>query len=179
MKFLNINPMLLFRMRVYAVFMTVLTGCGADAVDWIREKISPGHDIPSHYIDPAFEEAIESFREDAAIWGADVSGFDYLLRVEFGDPQGDKNPIAAGLCQTHYRGNEISYTVITIHEAFRDRTDTLSFKALMYHELGHCVLQKEHASMDPHVIMSPQLASEAYFFLNWDPLVKYFFTSEF
>ena len=74
-------------------------------------------------------------------------------------------PNLIGLC------NHTSY-VVSIREDILKNLKQL--RMLMYHELGHCMLQRKHTSKKIGQIMSPSVAS-AYTEAQWEKLIYNFF----
>lgn len=52
----------------------------------------------------------------------------------------------------------------------------LLLKELVYHELGHCLLQRKHAASKPHKIMSPEMTRDlAWVRANWPKMLDELF----
>lgn len=74
-------------------------------------------------------------------------------------------PNIIGLC------NHTSYTVSIREDVFKNPKQ---LRMLMYHELGHCMLDRPHTSKKIGQIMSPSVAS-AYTEAQWEKLIYRFF----
>ena len=133
--------------------------------------------LPAFNIHPDFLETIEEFKSDARLYDREIVHLDTLRIVRWGDPKTESKATTVGLCKTfrNYRGN-LLYAEIIIDNSFKRIMSTYRFKALMYHELGHCTLSMKHTKLYPRTIMSPSLARESFYETNWEKLVRHFFT---
>lgn len=83
----------------------------------------------------------------------------------------ESNPTVIGLCEIG-----INRTV-TIRSDFFDHR-SIAFKALIWHELGHCLLDLDHIDGTDNHIMNPYLPSNKALQSSWAYFVKDFFTSK-
>lgn len=60
----------------------------------------------------------------------------------------------------------------------KDITDPVILKALVYHELGHCILHRWHTKESCDSIMVPVMKESKYYTDNWDKLTKELFTGD-
>lgn len=104
------------------------------------------------YIDPEIQPYYNDFLNSGKMYGKDYST-DNLV-VEFGDTSNyKKNSKPIGICKTSIDfKNEFgslvrhthTYPHIIIDKQVFDYLDEYSRRALIFHELGHCVLQRTH-----------------------------------
>ena len=83
----------------------------------------------------------------------------------------ESNPTVIGLCEI-----SIDRTV-TIRSDFFDHR-SIAFKALVWHELGHCLLDLDHIEGTNSHIMNANLPSSRTLQLSWTAFVKDFFESK-
>lgn len=159
----------------------LITGCGSDVSDWIHEKVDKRFEdrVPDRNIDPVFLPSIQLFQQEAAARSIDLPYMNKLRVVQFGTIEKKDGRNIIGICKTWTNSRkQIVYTEIIIDNSMKDQTETCKFKALMFHELGHCVLRKHHEDDHPKVIMSPTIVYEYLCERNWEQLVEQFFTGE-
>jgi len=80
---------------------------------------------------------VSRFKDDAISIGRDIKYPD--LAVKFGKTKDDQNKNRIGYC-THMG----PLALIVIDEEFFNNSDDLTREALVYHEMGHCVLGRNH-----------------------------------
>lgn len=107
---------------------------------------------------------IEDFAQDCRSYGADLTDFRKLHYVNFADNiAGQKEMV--GVCWTmSYPGMKVA-TAIEV----KDLNDDMLQKALMYHELGHCILNLDHRQ---GTIMSEEMMPRFVYETSWDKLVE-------
>lgn len=138
-----------------------LVGCGIDSPN--RMSITPTNEELKPYLD--------DFIAMAKINEYDTSRFNYIeLGMTFGQLEGT----TIGLCRTNY-----SQSQVTIDRDFWNNSFEVDKRALIFHELGHCLLFKGHegekisinlinpdgtpiTQMRPSSIMNPILISLLY-----------------
>jgi len=158
----------MFKLLLISMF---LTACGTKADDFIRREVNPKP--PAYSIDPVMQPMIDQFMDDAHAYDADTSRAGYLRIAEFAEIGRDQ---VVGVCSEYtFSNGELSYLQVTIRPDFAERLDSPSYAGLMYHELGHCILNLEHSETG---IMAPVMYSESYYEENWDELVEELFTGE-
>lgn len=105
-------------------------------------------------IDPDLQEYITRFENDGDIKITN-------LVASFGNPGSNKNPdlLTVGVCKTG-----IGAPNIVILKSYWESIDDLQREQLMYHELGHCILDRNHDSRTINgcafSIMHPYMISE-------------------
>ncbi len=109
-------------MRSFIIFLSItllaglfISSCGKDSRD----------------IDPVFQPYVDMFFEEAQLRGLDMKEEDYSFSVNFGEA------VAGGVC--YYLGNRIE-----INEFAWSVYPELSKQFLIFHELGHCLLDRRH-----------------------------------
>ena len=90
-------------------------------------------------INSQFQSYVASFTTEAAANGYDVSKFSQVkLGIDFGTPDGSTT---IGYCTTNKRQSQVIINPIYWNSTSFTDVDR---KALIYHELGHCLLFKGH-----------------------------------
>lgn len=127
----------------------VLSGCG----------ISPP------IINPELSKYIQEFTSDCGNHGANLANLTALRYVNFTDDI-DGEGGSVGVC---WQGvSTYNYLWFTSIEVKRMPTE-IEQKALMYHELGHCVLALDHV---PDTIMSTNMLGAEAYSADWDNMVE-------
>ncbi len=85
----------------------------------------------SRDIDPVFQPYVDLFFEEAQKRGLDMKEEDYSFSLNFGEA------VAGGVC--YYSGNRVE-----INEFAWSVYPELSKQYLIFHELGHCLLDRRH-----------------------------------
>lgn len=157
---------------------------------------------PLAFVDPYLETYIDNFVRDAASRGVIISDrrVSDLRVVKFVESvekqkqaygQASSGDPLAGACTDVVVDNRTQMPLFKIgkrqfwQEIWVSNTITGSaptspwvLKELMYHELGHCLLDLEHAAPVPHRIMSPSVSGDANFLANnWEQLLDDLFGS--
>ena len=101
----------------------------------------------------------------------DYVGFASEAYIVTGNPEKNKNRV--GLCERSIEAiSGIDHRRITIKEG---DYDSVVLKALVYHELGHCLLGLSHRE---NGIMIPQMMTRKEYVNNWDKLVVQLFNKD-
>ena len=158
-------------MRVLSLVL-LLTSCGPDSpTDWHNvpwQKDPPP--VKAEEPIPQLKEILDNFLYDyGVVYKADVSSVSKLEFIRYGNPATKENPNQVGVCWTwSYNSGAVYKSNITVMEM-----DTAtSIRALLYHELGHCVLGLDHTTQESKTMMSPTMHDDMYYEENWDILVK-------
>lgn len=114
-----------------------------------RDEFKPIYNVPDE-----FQPFVESFIAEAAIRGHDIEIKN--LVIEF-DP--NLGSVHCGKCNSNKLGEDIQ-KVISINSITKCWVFTEEYEALVFHELGHCILGRLHnsellSSGDPKSIMVP------------------------
>lgn len=159
--------------------------------------------MPDRFVDQDLGTFIAEFKAEAAARGRVIDGKldDKLRRVEYVDDidgkrrdygQTGPSPLElSGACTDARLDNvmgsgrfkvdmgEAKWSEIWISaKMIRGARvpDRRILKELMFHELGHCLLDLEHKETGPHGIMSPVMhADPAWIEANWSDLLKELF----
>jgi hypothetical protein len=124
----------------YLLILLILSGCGKG---------------PNN-IDPAFQPLYDNFVADANVMGVDVSG-NKGITVEFATlEQATSLGEEVGECDNPGWGNN----TVKIDTSFWNNASSTYRFFLLYHELGHCLLDEGHLT-DPKSIMYPILNTSA------------------
>lgn len=166
----------MIRILISTLCTVLLLACGdQDPQDWFKFKLKDRVSVPKKDIDPLFLPAIERFQEQATSRGVALPHMDKLRVVKFGTPTKEGVQNVVGLCTTYTYDGELIHSKIVIDEMFRELmyTQPKRYEALMFHELGHCVLERDHEE-ELYVIMYPSLAWEGYYTKHWSWLLDQF-----
>lgn len=152
------------------IILVLLTSCGSMPTDWEQYDERSDTRIDYEAPEPKIQSVIDEFYDDCnGKYGTDLSNLNKLESVKFGEPSSDEFPNRIGVCHWWTRDGELTRARVVV----KDIEQEFRFKALMYHELGHCVLQLGHTDQNPYTLMSPALKSnEQYLEENWDELVE-------
>lgn len=129
-------------------------------------------------VDHRLKPFLDSFIEDAKRYGVDVNE-SLLSSLEYGDISGPLMEDAIGVCLPLVTG-PASFSLprssrIIIEPAYP--YNSCSFKALVYHELAHCLLYESHS--ERFTLMSPFMENnEKFYCQNWESLLEELFTGK-
>jgi hypothetical protein len=121
-------------------------------------------------IDPSLQVYVDSFRSSAQLEGVQL--VDFTLDVKFGEVVHDH---LAGLCSP-----DTTVNTITVDPTYWKMLSPTTREALMFHELGHCLLGRSHDttlnnSGRPAQIMHPSLVAEVDYLGHREELVHRLF----
>lgn len=154
----------------FIVFL-LLVGCGKAAHD-LYEDYGPlkprSAPRPEYLHDPDLQAFADQYLDEMAKAGVSTKYYGRLLRLEYVDAFDDKEPAnTIGLCNK-YTDQDGVFTTIKIK-----RVETNSFinRAIVFHEMGHCVNNLKHSD-ERGSIMYPELTMNTQYYVeNWDSLV--------
>lgn len=116
--------------RIFHIFLLVSLTTACDSG---KENFT----VVENYIDPELQEYFDSFKAEAAKYDIKV---DYeALRVD-GYIRNINERGVAGQCQTFEDG----LNAVIISPNYWNRIEGLQREFLVYHELGHCILDRVH-----------------------------------
>lgn len=155
------------RVVVCVAVSVVLSGCGPSG------GYSPQSTMPVVEVIPSLKEAYEEFLNDCGTrYGADLSNKEKLEFIQYESYKGELKNVyggnTVGMCLYWTVNGTISKSNITISHM----DSAIKTKALLYHELGHCVLGLGHTEQDPQTMMSPIMNDDEFYKKNWDGLVQ-------
>lgn len=120
----DLKELILTALAIVALFGIVLTGCGEER---------PYTGITG---DPELTRHVLTLQEEAAVYGIDLSQIS--VHLEFGDAASDEHPDRAASCHP-------DSGVITVERGpYNLMLWESSKEAIVFHELGHCVLGRGH-----------------------------------
>ena len=93
--------------------------------------------VVDNYIEEDLQEYFESFKQEAAKYNIEIDYED--LRID-GYIRNIRERGVAGQCQTFEGG----LNAVVISSAYWNTIEGLQREFLVYHELGHCALDREH-----------------------------------
>lgn len=111
------------------IILIILTGCGSGVVSTPVEQ-------------GEFRQYALAFEETARLHGRDLHGAALSVSIEFGNPEG------AVTARCYFEGR-----IVIAKEAWEGISE-MQRRVRMFHELGHCVLQRQHT--DQPSIMNGQ-----------------------
>lgn len=118
--------------KLALIIPLLFNSCGRNAVDdFVNKQIHNQNDTSHHRpatVEPSIQPYLDHFK---ALYKANVS-----IRIEFGDVQ---YPTVA-VC---FRWSD-GYRDIDVNEKAWKETGDLGKEQLIFHELGHCILNREH-----------------------------------
>lgn len=117
------------RSIVILTFLSFLLACSEESTEELKAI--------DHYIDDRLDEYFESFKAEAKKRNIEV---DYITMNVEGLIENIPDRGVAGQCQTYKDGNK----AIVIDETYWNRTSVLKREFLVFHELGHCILDRDH-----------------------------------
>ena len=119
-----------------------------------------GEKSPKYNVDPDLEKYLVSFVDLAALKGIDLNYiYDYDITIKYTDNQ-TKNYVA-----TSFGRNKDKIIILVKRDKFAARTEE-GRKYVMYHELGHDVLNFEHLENPKRGMMEPTAYTG--FFKNYE-----------
>ena len=143
---------------------------------------------PDRYVHPDLTELVDQFRADAEARQVDTSaGFGKLRIINFVDSLVTSKKVdgshsrAIGVCK-YYKSKYVRgvywreiYLERSVYEKTIEKNPKF-FEALVYHELGHCVLDLEHVTKWSSIMHSkvPPFSSEK-FKVKWPEMVDELF----
>jgi hypothetical protein len=126
------------------------------------------------YIAPNFRPLVETFLEEGAARNVYVSTGN--LTVVFGDVKDNDADPTVGVCSTFSDGAER----IMIDREFWDSSDNYGREELLFHELGHCLLKRDHCNLyvnrRPVSIMNEYTGSSIYYEINRNTFIDELFS---
>lgn len=139
--------------------LLLLTGCGYEPLNSRHNRIVDVGD---------FEYYVDLFQVQAKILGQEINIDD--LKIQWKYLPVKESVITLGTCLY----SEDSTPLISIDPGHWVKLSLVSKKILMFHELGHCILKRNHIE-NPLSIMNPSLLSEKIFDKNQDRLLAELF----
>jgi hypothetical protein len=160
-------------MKAYLIPVVMLiTACGKGEIaeDWNKRHQKDNDTVYQEEPAPALRAILDSFISDCRdTYHADVSLANKLEYIRYGDPATKEKPYVVGQCNMmYYEDGSLAKSNIIVKEM----NNPIMAKALLYHELGHCILDLDHTSEESQTLMSPNMFSSKYYTNNWDRLVK-------
>lgn len=172
-------------MKVYMLAL-LLVGCGSIE----NQEPDPSTNISDSTLNEYYTQFIQECK--AVSHTLCATNTPKLRTIQFVDEKfiddlaknaGNPPPITkrVGVCVAEYRLDTItrSYVYILKHDGYNYAWHPDALRALVFHELGHCLLQLDHPSparpsTDP-AIMNSQMYSVKTYQLNWESMVAELF----
>jgi Zn-dependent peptidase ImmA (M78 family) len=118
-----------------------------------------------------FEPYVQAFKQDAKKFNLDISIVDLLIIFGNLNEDDDNEYFYLGICYTYTDKTPL----IRIDEAIWKTLDEVERKLLIYHELGHCILNKDHDD-DSNNIMNTLDVDSQYFIENEQEVLAHLFS---
>lgn len=128
----------MIRNRLLLIFtaLTFLNSCGAGGpLDFVKR--GEGHTRQHNSTDPIFKSYVKTFEKEAQRELEKPNFKVGDVPINFGDTE---NPDFVGVCFTYSNGQR----EVIVRETWWERSDELARQALIFHELGHCRLDRGH-----------------------------------
>lgn len=120
---------------------------------------------PKPKYDGDLHKLVSEFMHDCSKYHADLDRIWQLESVRYEDPSTPEDPTRVGEClEWKFYGSPFMTKIRVSH-----MPSEVEQRALMYHELGHCVLSLGH--MGEYTLMAAVMRDEAFYQINWDDLV--------
>lgn len=174
-------------MKVYALAFLALVGCGA-AVEKPKEEPRPTTVITDEQVQEYYDQFIQLCNQfDSAnchTYAPKLQLIKIVNRDELTKLM-PANPKAVGLCSIFWKGPRTNVTSSNVYLLDNNGYDKNWYpdelRALLFHELGHCLLQLDHPNparpaTDP-AIMNYQMYQLKVYQSNWDAMVTELFTN--
>jgi hypothetical protein len=148
--------------------LLLLSSCGSSPSDWmtIHVTMAPFERKP---VTPTLQLLVDEFIvECGENYARDLSSLRKMESIEYGDPSTKESPFVVGMCMQWYSQGTFRKGNIVVKKLY----DPMLNKAIMFHELGHCVLGLSHVEQSDKEIMSPFMMSSSYYEKNWTSLVR-------
>jgi hypothetical protein len=127
------------------------------------------------YIDSAFDKYVSSFSSEAKKRTADIGRLHSLTMI-FGITGTKDDPGTIGTCSIAN-----GFPLIIIDRRFWGVADEFEREELIFHELGHCLLDRDHCEPKKDgkslSIMEPDLLGSTYYKANRENLINELFNS--
>ncbi len=144
-------------MRLLLLSALMLTACGRDDIDAFTPLEPKQPESIEYFHDPELEPYVLDYLAFSDEQGLTYGYASFLRRVEYVDKMEDDH---IGLCE-YYTNGERTIKIL------RREYGELQMRALMYHELAHCVHNSDHTEkVNPH-IMNPNLPWEQQLEADW------------
>lgn len=157
--------------KVILIATLVASSCGSTESDNPKSKdrtyneVHRDYYLPELNIDSRLEGFVQEFVAEADKRNANHLDVELIRTLKFAKLGDD----IAGVCRT-WRwavGEGISHLEIMVDEEFKSLKPEWMVRALLFHEMGHCLLRLEHSEEEPRVIMHPRLQRNNYYEKNW------------
>jgi len=144
----------------------VLIGCGveqqSDPVTVTTKQKEASDQYLSEYMKHFYGICLQTTAANRC--GENLKKISSINFVDKFDEETDPNGMVAGICwwTRNTRRVEIKRNITKV--------GSLQERGLIFHELGHCLLDLGHASPESKMMMSPYLFDEKTYVTNWDRL---------
>jgi len=160
---------LIMRAAIYGMLFAVIAN-GCTTVNILNQRLA---DLS--YIDSAIKPYSNSFVTEAVKRGNVAPDLSKLTMV-FGKTSTKDEPNTIGTCS-----GINGYPIITIDTNYWDVADEFEKQELIYHELGHCILNRDHCEVKengkPVSLMEPEMVGSSFYQENREKLINELFDS--
>jgi hypothetical protein len=156
--------------KMYMLTTLALVGCG-NAIDAITPKVNTEIDEELKVDFNYFIESCSSYPDKKKLCDKNKQHLESVKLVDSleNSKSGAK---VVGLCTVYSTGKR---TIKILNNAVEQ--NSYAHKGLMFHELGHCLLDYGHAAKSSQRIMAPSLLQEQDYKVNWASLMQDLFTN--
>jgi hypothetical protein len=149
------------------VWALLFIGCGTPKAVYLEDTYAPVPDCPMRALayvhDMTFTGYLKQFQSAARSFDVGC----HKTRSMYFD-EAMPTPITVAYCVPGYR--------IVVSKNKWDKLNEIERKTLVFHELGHCAFNMDHAPPTMVDIMSPELLEGELAADNWNYLIKEMFT---
>jgi len=147
----------------------IVPACGIDdRNDWYRHPAVDPPEMKPEIPEESLRKILMNFLDDCGVkHKANVFEVNKIEYIRYGDVATEEMPTRVGICVTYTYESVLFKSNITV----KKMNTEVSMKALLYHELGHCILGLGHTK-EFDTMMSPFMLDDEYYKANWNKLVK-------
>lgn len=153
-------------MKYSVVLASLLVSCGSELP---VHRLIPGHHVANQYLNEFMSECDKRQAEVAARCRYNLQQLDSIQEVETISGDGT-TPDTIGVCRTYSTGGVTWSRRIEIEQEARLTLPESRYKAVIWHELFHCLGDLDHVN-DPDALMAPSVASQEQIENHWEKMV--------
>jgi hypothetical protein len=167
MRFLVPKVAIIIRLTMIIILLALISNA-CTTITILHERINA-----LNYTDSVIQPYFDSFIREAKHRNVPIKA--HPITIIFGDTKMENVPNAIGVCVDFYGA-----PLIILNRFFWDASDVLEREELLFHELGHCVLMRDHCEVKDGnasiTMMEPFMFSDNYYALHREALLDELFT---